>query len=141
MSVVFHQTIPVTLKKRKQLKSFIHDIFYKEGKRLEILNIIFCSDNYLLGMNQQHLKHNFYTDIITFDLSESTNAPIIAELYISIDRVRDNSKSHKTTFSNELHRVIFHGVLHLCGYKDKKLADIKNIRKKEDSCLNNYLDN
>lgn len=141
MSVVFHQTIPVTLKKRKQLKYFIHDLFYKEGKRLDSLNIIFCSDNYLLGMNKQHLKHNFYTDIITFDLSESSNSPIKAELYISIDRVRDNSKTLKTSFSNELHRVIFHGALHLCGYSDKKLAEINIIRKKEDTYLINYFHN
>ena len=138
MSVVFHQTIPVTLKKRKQLKAFIIDLFYKEGKMIDSLNIIFCSDNYLLGINQLHLKHDFYTDIITFDLSETISSPIAAELYISIDRVRDNSKTLNTSFSNELHRVIFHGALHLCGYKDKKIADIKNIRKKEDTYLINY---
>ena len=102
MPVVFHQLVPVTLKNKKKLKTFIKELFIKEGNCLKSMNIIFCSDEYLLDINQQHLKHNFYTDIITFDLSESNSSSITAELYISIDRVRDNAKTIKTDFSTEL---------------------------------------
>ena len=138
MSVVFHQLVPFTLKNKNKLKTFIKELFIEEGKWLKSMNVIFCSDEYLLDINQQHLKHNFYTDIITFDLSESNRSSITAELYISIDRVRDNAKKLKTDFSTELLRVIFHGALHLCGYKDKKTADIKIMRLKEDETLNQY---
>lgn len=141
MPVVFHQLVPVTLKNKKKLKTFIKELFIKEGKSLKSMNVIFCSDEYLLDINQQHLKHNFYTDIITFDLSKSNNSSITAELYISIDRVRDNVKKIKTDFSTELHRVIFHGALHLCGYKDKKTADINIMRQKEDETLTQYFNN
>ena len=141
MSVVFHQEFPVLLKNKKRLKYFVFDLFKKEGKSLESLNVIFCSDEYLLGINQQHLNHNFYTDIITFDLSESSVSPVTAELYISIERVRDNSTSLKTSFITELHRVVFHGALHLCGFKDKKTADKKLMRQKEDEYLLQYFAN
>ena len=141
MPVVFHQLVPFTLKNKKRLKTFIIEFFIKEGKSLKSMNVIFCSDEYLLDINQQHLQHNFYTDIITFDLSESNSSSIIAELYISIDRVRDNANTLKTDFLTELHRVIFHGALHLCGYKDKKTADIKIMRQKEDETLTQYFAN
>ena len=138
MPVVFHQTFPVLLKNRKRLKLFLFDLFQNEGKCLEGLNIIFCSDEDLLAINQQYLKHNFFTDIITFDLSESNALSITAELYISIERVRDNSGTLKTRFSNELHRVIFHGALHLCGLKDKNSKEKKIMRLKEDDYLRQY---
>ena len=141
MPVVFHQLVPFTLKNKKRLKTFIIELFIKEAKSLKSMNVIFCSDEYLLDINQQHLQHNFYTDIITFDLSESNSSSIIAELYISIDRVRDNANTLKTDFLTELHRVIFHGALHLCGYKDKKTADIKIMRQKEDENLTQYFAN
>ena len=124
MSVTFHQLIKTNLPNRKQFKSFIPTIFSKEGKSLESLTIIFCSDEFLLEMNKQHLNHDFYTDIITFDLSESKKSPIIGELYISVDRVKENAFTNSVTISNELTRVIFHGVLHLCGYKDKSSKHI-----------------
>jgi len=141
MPVVFHQLVPFTLKNKKRLKTFIIELFIKQEKSLKSMNVIFCSDEYLLDINQQHLQHNFYTDIITFDLSESNSSSIIAELYISIDRVRDNANTLKTDFLTELHRVIFHGALHLCGYKDKKTADIKIMRQKEDETLTQYFAN
>jgi len=141
MPVVFHQLVPFTLKNKKRLKTFIIELFIKQEKSLKSMNVIFCSDEYLLDINQQHLQHNFYTDIITFDLSESNSSSIIAELYISIDRVRDNANTLKTDFLTELHRVIFHGALHLCGYKDKKTADIKIMRQKEDENLTQYFAN
>ncbi len=82
------------------------------------LQYIFCSDAYLLDINREYLQHDFFTDIITFDLSEK-GQPINAEIYISVERVRDNAANYNSSFRKEIHRVIFHGVLHLCGYKDK----------------------
>lgn len=119
------------------MKKFISHIFKKERKKLESLSYIFCSDDYLLEINKSHLKHNYYTDIITFDLSE-TQERITGEIYISIDRVRDNAANLDVTINEELHRVIFHGVLHLCGYKDKKPADTKKMRAAENECLGAY---
>ena len=138
MPVVFHSLVPVTIKNRRPLKLFINQLFKKEGKVLHSLNIIFCSDEYLLEINKQHLQHNFYTDIITFDLSEENALSIIGELYISIDRVRENATSLSVNFSIELLRVIFHGALHLCGFKDKTKTDIKNMRDKEEEYLRLY---
>lgn len=135
MPIVFHALVPVTLKQRKPLKLFIDYLFKKEGKNIQSLNIIFCSDLYLLEINKQHLQHNFYTDIITFDLSESPTSSIIGELYISIDRVRDNATTLSFNFTTELLRVVFHGALHLCGYKDKTYKEVKMMRLKEDEYL------
>ena len=139
MSVVFHTLEPVILKQRRFLKKFIIQLFINEEKPLQSIDIIFCSDEYLLGINKQHLQHDFYTDIITFDLSESSANPIIGELYISIERVKDNAALHDENFSIELLRVIFHGLLHLCGFKDKTARDIKTMRQKEDEYLNLYI--
>jgi len=138
MSIVFHQLVPVTVKDKKRLKAFIFSLFKKEGKLLANMNIIFCSDEYLLEINKQHLQHDFYTDIITFDLSERKNGPITAELYISIDRVKDNALIQTTKLSDEIHRVIFHGSLHLCGYGDKSRKDIIIMRAKEEEYLRLY---
>ena len=138
MPVVFHSLVPVSLKQRRPLKLFISYLFKKEKKKLQSLDIIFCSDDYLLEINKKHLQHNFYTDIITFDMSDSLNSGIIGELYISTDRVRDNATTLNVSFKTELLRVIFHGALHLCSYKDKKTSDIKIIRQKEDEYLNIY---
>ena len=127
----------ITLKERTKLKGFIISIFLKEGKKLNSINYIFCSDQYLLGINREFLKHDYYTDIITFNLS-GIRDPINGEVYISVDRVRENAKNLKVSFQCELHRVIFHGVLHLCGHKDKKTADIYLMRELEDEYLNIY---
>lgn len=126
-----------SLSERSSLKSFIESLFKREKKRLEGLNYIFCSDEYLLEINKQYLKHDFYTDIITFGLSEP-NEPINAEIYISIDRVRENAGQFKTTLKKEMHRVIFHGALHLCGYRDKKKEESILMRKMEDKYLTLY---
>ena len=134
----FYQAPGVNLRERTRLKSFIQNIFKREGRKLEGLNYIFCSDKELLKINQQYLKHNDYTDIITFDLSEDPRA-ILGEIYISIDRIRDNAKRQGNPIRSELHRVIFHGVLHLCGYKDKTRKEIQEIRKMEDHYLSLFL--
>ena len=138
MPIVFHALEPVILIQRRLLKKFIIQLFIKEKKSLQSIDIIFCSDEYLLEINKQHLQHDFYTDIITFDLSESPSNPIIGELYISIDRVKDNAALRDEKFSTELLRVIFHGLLHLCGFKDKTKSDIKTMREKEDEYLGLY---
>ena len=138
MPIVFHALEPVVLKQRRLLKKFIIQLLIKEKKSLQSIDIIFCSDEYLLEINKQHLQHDFYTDIITFDLSESSANPITGELYISIDRVKDNAALRDEKFSTELLRVIFHGLLHLCGFKDKSPRDIKTMRQKEDEYLGLY---
>lgn len=132
----FFETKDFTLGNRNQLKLYIRSIFKREKKQLSSINFIFCSDKRLLEINKQFLQHNYYTDIITFDLSVSSATE--AEVYISIDRVKNNAKSLGNSFKDELHRVIFHGALHLCGYKDKTINDQKQMRAKEEYYLFNY---
>ena len=126
------------LKNRTKLKRFLLDLFRKERVEIGSLSYVFCSDDYLLKINQTFLHHNFYTDILTFNLSRP-KGPIEGEIYISIDRVKENSQHLKQAYYNELHRVIFHGALHLCGYKDKSPKEISSMRKKEDDLLKQYL--
>ena|ERR1700749_2595187 len=127
----------ITLAERTRLKTFIRSIFKREQRAASSLTYVFCSDEYLLGINNLFLQHDYYTDIITFDLS-SNKAIIEGEIYISIDRVRDNAKQLDISIKNELHRVIFHGVLHLCGYKDKTPKDEKVMRSMEEKYLKLY---
>lgn len=127
-----------SLSDRTRLKSFIESVFRKEKTVLVGLNYVFCSDEELLKINRQFLQHNYYTDIITFDLSDPGGA-IQAEIYISVERVKDNARQLGVTFRKELHRVIFHGVLHLCSYNDKKAQQQKEMRTKEEDLLKLYL--
>jgi rRNA maturation RNase YbeY len=127
-----------TLANRVALKSFIEKRVKKEGYTIESLTYVFCSDKYLLKINKDFLSHDYYTDIISFDLSELPGQ-LIGEVYISVDRVKDNAKTHGTSLKEELHRVIFHGALHFCGYKDKKPTDAKKMREMEDRWLNAYM--
>ncbi|MFM6995444.1 MAG: rRNA maturation RNase YbeY [Sediminibacterium sp.] len=120
-----------SLNSRVALKSFIEKRVKKEGLSIASLSYVFCSDKYLLEINKQFLNHNYYTDIISFDLSEKAGT-LIGEVYISIDRVKENAKTHGATYKEELLRVIFHGALHFCGYKDKKPTDAKKMRQMED---------
>lgn len=119
---------------KTHLKSFIASIFKKEKRELGSINYIFCSDDMLLKINQDFLQHNYYTDIITFGLNEP-GEPIDAEIYVSIDRVKDNANLQSVSYQNEMQRVLFHGALHLCGYKDKKKSEIIVMRQKEDQYL------
>ncbi len=105
-----------------------------EGKELGELALIFCSDEELLKMNIRHLEHDYYTDIITFDYSETNT--VIGDLFISVDRVKDNSVNLNIELEEELFRVIVHGVLHLCGYGDKGDEEVILMRQKEDFYLN-----
>ncbi len=124
----------LSLNGKSALKDFLVSMFKKEKAVLCSLTYVFCSDEYLLRMNRDFLKHDTYTDIITFALSES-GQPIEAEIYISLDRVQDNANTLGTGFKEECLRVIFHGVLHLCGYRDKKKSEIIQMRSKEEEYL------
>jgi probable rRNA maturation factor len=129
----------ISLNNKANIRSFIAEgVFAEEKIALTRLDYIFCSDEYLLQINRDHLKHDYYTDIITFNLSEKGEEGITGEIYISVDRVKDNAKTMQTTFSDEALRVILHGALHLCGYKDKKKEEVKLMRQKEDLYIERY---
>jgi len=138
MAVQFHFQADIRLVERTRLKAFLAELCKSEGRKLGDLNIIFVSDKALLEINKNYLQHDFYTDIITFDLSDGKGDPVIGEIYISTDRVRENAGSFQKSIRNELHRVIFHGLLHLCGYTDKGSVQQKRMRKKEDHYLSRY---
>lgn len=127
--------IKYTLKEKKVISSFVEEIFNRENKLLTSLDYILCSDEYLLEINKNFLQHDYFTDVITFDLTETQIDGTTAEIYISIDRIKDNSKIEKTAYKSELMRVIFHGALHLCGYMDKKKSEITIMRQKEEHYL------
>ena len=133
-------------KNKKQIKGWINEVIQNEGYTGNELNIIFCNDEYLLSINKKFLNHDSYTDIITFDYTTKQTKPnrhsfstkkstISGELFISIDRVKENTKKHNTTLAQELHRVIVHGVLHLCDYSDKSPASKRQMTNKEDYYL------
>ena len=139
MTITFNKADKnTTLNNKVALKAFIEKQIKKEGLTIESLNYVFCSDKYLLGMNKQFLNHDYYTDIISFDLSEIPGQ-LVAEVYISVDRVKENAKTLNNPYSNELLRVIFHGALHFCGYKDKKPADAKLMRSMEEKWIKAYM--
>ncbi len=130
LPVKFIKQTPFSLKGVKNIKAWILSICESESKFLDQIHYNFLSDNQLLKINQQYLNHDTYTDIITFDYCEENN--ISGEIYISIDRVKENAQQNKQSFHDELLRVLAHGVLHLCGYKDKNTTDQKLMRQKED---------
>ena len=115
------------------LFQWLISIIQKEGKTLHHISYIFCSDDFLLDLNIKHLNHDTLTDILTFPLDES--GPIHAEIYISTGRVKENATKFGKTYTEELHRVIAHGILHLCGYDDHEDHDVKLMREKEDFYL------
>ena len=133
----FFDGVTVPLKDRTALKSQIERLFVSEKRKLKSINYIFCTDQKLLEININYLKHNYYTDIITFNLSE--NQAIWGEIYISWDRIKENAKIFGVSRISELYRVIFHGALHLCGYRDKSSKEKSKMRKKEQYYLTEYL--
>lgn len=137
MIYFFYET-PVRFADKGHLKTFLRKWFRKKGIKVSGLNYIFCSDKYLLEINQQYLKHDYYTDIITFNMA-AQNEPVAGEIYISVDRARENARLHHETLRREIHRLIFHGALHLAGYKDKTIAQKKEMRQAEEFLLNRYL--
>jgi rRNA maturation RNase YbeY len=138
MDINFNFQKNIALTNRKRLKLFLINIFKIEKVAAESMSYVFCSDEFLLQINKDYLKHDYYTDIISFDLSLNMTSPVIGEVYISVDRIRDNAKRFETTIQLELHRVVFHGALHLCGYKDKTKKDQTHMTTKEDEYLSLY---
>jgi rRNA maturation RNase YbeY len=118
----------------RKTSTWIQNTISNERFSLTELNYIFCSDEYLLRINIEYLNHHTYTDIITFDSSDNSGE-LQGDIFISIDRVRENALKLNLPFIDELHRVIIHGVLHLVGYSDKTPAKAKVMRKKEDAYL------
>ena len=116
------------------IREWLRETARHEGFGIGELNFIFCSDHYLLSINQQYLQHDTYTDIVTFDNSEKQDQ-LAGDIFISIDRVRENARKYQVREEEELHRVIVHGVLHLCGYGDKGPAEKKKMTEKEDYFL------
>lgn len=131
--------VKVGLKDRTRLKGFIRELFEREEQGLSHLQYVFCNDEYLLRINQEFLKHDTYTDIVTFELSPDPDITE-GEIYISIDRVKENAERYEITENYELHRVMFHGALHLCGYRDKTKKEVEIMRQKEDEYLKLYFD-
>jgi probable rRNA maturation factor len=115
------------------LTNWISKVCLSENHQLGDISLIFCSDEYLLEMNRTHLDHDYYTDIITFDYTD--NQIVSGDLFISVDRVRENASDFNVSFEHELHRVMIHGVLHLCGYKDKSEEEENLMRSKENDAL------
>jgi probable rRNA maturation factor len=130
----FNEESSFKLKSLSQTRNWIKEAIESENYTLKSINFIFCSDNYLLKINQQYLNHDTYTDIITFDNSEIHNQ-IESDIFISIERVKENSKAYKTTLNTELHRIMIHGILHLLGYKDKSTKDKELMTAKENEYL------
>ena len=122
---------------KKRIRSLIKEISKLERKKLVFINCIFCSDSYLLEINKKYLQHNDYTDVITFDHKESTEN-IEGDIYISIDRVKENAKKYKENEEKELIRVITHGTLHLIGYKDKTKKEKDIMTQKENKYISLY---
>jgi rRNA maturation RNase YbeY len=131
----FEEDIAYKLKNKAAVRQWVTETIQAEGYKLKELTYIFCSDNYLLQINQQYLNHDTYTDIVTFDNSEIAKT-IVGDIFISIDRIRENALKYNHSETEELHRVIIHGALHLVGYKDKTAPDKKKMTLKEDFYLN-----
>jgi rRNA maturation RNase YbeY len=130
----FKEDVKFRFLKSAQIKSWVKSVIKKErGKKCGEINIVFCSDAFLLDLNNRFLKHDYFTDVITFNTNEESW--ISGEVYISIDRVKDNALTLGLPFQVELNRVIIHGVLHLLGYSDSSKAQKKAMRLKEDACL------
>jgi probable rRNA maturation factor len=134
MAVSFsNDNITFNLKRKSELKAWIKSVIEKEKHVLGNLNYVFTSDESLLKINIDYLKHNTYTDIITFNYNEGKK--VNGDIFISVNRVKENANKFEVSFEEELHRVIIHGVLHLCGYKDKTKTDSDLMRKKENASL------
>lgn len=130
----FEEGLTYKLKNKTAVRKWIKGTIEAEGFKLDELTYVFCSDEYLLQINQQYLDHDTYTDIITFDNSEREGY-ITGDIFISVERIRENAQQFNVTEAQELHRVMIHGALHLLGYKDKSAADKKKMTSKEDYYL------
>ena len=134
----FSEEIPYTLKEKLNRKRWLTKIATNAGFKIKELNYVFCSDEYLYQMNRDYLKHDTYTDIITFDNSENKD-DIEGDIFVSIDRVRENAKTHTQEIETEMNRVLAHGLLHLMGYKDKTQEEAALMRLKEEESIKLYV--
>lgn len=138
MAVRFHnQDVNFNIPHKNKIKAWVKSSLIEEGYILGEINVVFCSDESLLQMNEQYLKHNYYTDIITFEYS---SRPVSGDLFISVDRINENAVKFGVSVSDEALRVIIHGVLHLCGYSDHLPVHKNRMREKEDYYLNVWQD-
>ncbi len=133
----FTENIKINLNNKRRLKAWLSEMIKSNNYLLGDVNYIFCTDTYLHEINLKHLNHDTYTDIITFDNSEHENE-IEGDIFISVDRVRENATTHSKDFKDELLRVLVHGVLHLMGYLDKTQKDIEQMRIAEDKAIDLY---
>ena len=125
-----------TLEIQPEISSWLENIIIKEGKKIGKIDYIFCDDDQLLQVNRDFLQHDYYTDIITFDYVKGKT--ISGDIFVSLQRIKDNAETLSADVERELKRVLAHGVLHLCGYKDKTIEDAKKMREKEEFYLNLY---
>jgi len=135
MAITYH-TENVTLPKqfgRRRTSQWIKDVVRKHGKQTGDIACIFCTDEKIIEINRQYLQHDYFTDIITFDYTDGDT--LSGDVFISLETVKTNAEQYKTTYEDELRRVVIHGVLHLCGYKDKTPKDKENMRRQEDEAL------
>ncbi len=136
--ISFHTpTVKFNLPRKQVVKAWLKSVAVAERKQMGALSFIFCSDEELLKVNKEYLQHDYYTDVITFDYTEGNT--ISGDVFISIDTVRLNADTYQQSFDDELHRVMLHGVLHLCGYTDKNAREQKAMRALEDFYLAIYL--
>lgn len=131
----FSEDTSFTLKNKNKHRDWLCTILVRFSKRVGNINFIFCSDDYLLEINRSYLDHDYYTDIITFPY---TSDPVSSDIYISIDRVKENAEDFGADHKDELRRVMAHGVLHLCGFGDKTEEEIIIMRKEEDQALSHW---
>ncbi|MDO9512826.1 MAG: rRNA maturation RNase YbeY [Bacteroidales bacterium] len=129
----FEEDISFKPKHKGKIRTLLQELCFHEQIVMGDINIIFCSDEYLLKLNKEYLQHDYYTDIITFNTTENQN--ISGELFISVERIRENAEGLNIAMGKEVLRVILHGILHLCGYNDHEAEDIERIRAKEDFYL------
>ncbi len=133
--ISFHSELPsFNLKEKIKVRKWLESVVSSHSGEIEFVQYVFCDDEYLLTLNQEHLDHDTLTDIITFRYQEHPN-PIESDIYISVERVRENALNFGVTFENELHRVMVHGILHLLGFKDKGEEAEKEMRSQEDLAL------
>jgi probable rRNA maturation factor len=131
----FSEGIPFTLKNRSAVRKWLNDVIRSEDKKPWYINFIFCRDDYLLELNKTYLNHSTLTDIITFPYNDNPET-VSGDIYISIERVRENATKYRQEFNQELKRVMVHGVLHLIGYSDKRKKEKAQMTAKEDFHLN-----
>lgn len=137
MAISYHkEEIEFSLPAEELLSNWLEQLADSRGKKITQLTYIFCSDDYLLEINKTYLNHDFYTDIITFPYKQANE--IESDVFISIDRVKENADAYKTTFEKELLRVIAHGLLHLMGYKDKTADEQKEMTKMENWAIETF---